>query len=313
LDKYIIVNNKNKKVDKLKNNDKVGDSNQITREYFDSLLIETRYIDSVIPSTTLELYGQTFFTPIMTAALSHLNGCHPNGMTEMAEGAVAANAVMWVGMGDEDELESITATGAKTIKIIKPYADNSLIYRKIEHAEKCGVLAIGMDIDHAFNNKGQYDTVMGSPMSNKTLDEIKSFIKATTLPFIIKGVLSEQDTYRSIEAGAKGIVISHHHGIQDFAVPPLMVLPKIAKIVDSNIPIFVDCGISSGMDAFKALALGATAVSVGRGLMNSLSEKGANGVKKKIEEMTGELSCVMARTCSKDIKHVDSSIIKKRL
>lgn len=65
----------------------------------------------------------------------------------------------------------------------------------------------------------------------------------------------------------------------------------------------------------SALALGATAVSVGRELMNSLSEKGANGVKKRIEEMTEELTeeltCVMSRTCSKDINHIDSSIIKK--
>lgn len=295
----------------LKQNSKVGNSDQITREYFDSLLIETRYIDSVIPSTTLELYGQTFSTPIMTAALSHLNGCHPDGLTEMARGAVAANAVMWAGMGDEAELESMIATGAKTIKIIKPYADDSIIFRKIEHAEKYGALAVGMDIDHAFNSKGQPDAVMDFSMSNKTLDEIKTYIKATKLPFIIKGVLSEQDAYKCLEAGAEGIVISHHHGIQDFAVPPLMILPKIVEVVNSRIPIFVDCCISSGMDAFKALALGATAVSVGRKFMNSLSDGGADGVQNKIEEMTEELSCVMARTCSKDILYIDSSVIWK--
>lgn len=296
----------------IQQNIKVGDSNQITREYFDSLLLEVRHIDSVIPSTALELYGEMFATPIMTAALSHLNGCRPNGMTEMAKGSFAANAVMWTGMGDEAELESITATGAKTIKIIKPHADNDIIFKKIEHAEKCGVLAMGMDIDHAFNNKGQYDTVIGAPMSPKTLDEIKSFIKATKLPFIIKGVLSEQDAYKCMEAGAKGIVISHHHGIQDFAVPPLMILPKIAKIIDHSIPIFVDCCISSGIDAFKALALGATAVCVGRTLMNSLTEDGATGVQRKITDMTEELSGAMARTCSADIMHIDSSVIWKK-
>jgi 4-hydroxymandelate oxidase len=67
-----------------------------------------RHIDSVIPSTTLELYGQTFSTPIMTAALSHLDKYHPNGIAEMAKGAFAANAVMWSGMGEESELESFT-------------------------------------------------------------------------------------------------------------------------------------------------------------------------------------------------------------
>ncbi|MDF2944089.1 MAG: FMN-dependent alpha-hydroxy acid dehydrogenase [Herbinix sp.] len=293
-------------------NIKAGDANQITREYYDSLLIEMRHIDSVLPCTTFELYGEKFATPIMTAALSHLDKTRLNGTIEMSKGAFDANAVMWTGMGDEAELEAIIATGAKTIKIIKPHSDNDIIFRKIEHAEKCGVLAMGMDIDHAFNHKGEYDTVLGEPMSPKTLDEIKGFIKATKLPFIIKGVLSEQDAYKCLEAGAKGIVISHHHGILDYAIPPLMILPKIAKVIDHSIPIFVDCGILSGLDAFKALALGATAVSVGRALMNSLIEDGANGVKKKIDDMTVELSGAMARTCSRDIMHIDSSVIWKQ-
>jgi 4-hydroxymandelate oxidase len=287
---------------------KIGDSNEITRQYFDSLLLELRYIDSVIPSTKLELYGESFSTPVMTAALSHLG----KGMVDMAKGAFDANAVMWSGMGEDAELEAITATGAKTIKIIKPYADDSRIYKQIEHAEKCGALAVGIDIDHSFNHKGQFDNVLGDEMNCKSLAEIKDFVKATKLPFVIKGVLSQQDTYKCIEAGVKGIVVSHHHGIQDFAVPPLMILPKIAKVVDSSIPIFVDCCISSGMDVFKALALGATAVSVGRALMEPVKVGGAKGAQEKIQQMTEELATVMARTCSQDLAHIDSSVIWTR-
>jgi len=293
----------------MENEYKTGDSNQITRDYFDSLLLELRQIDSVIPDTEFELYGENFSTPIMTAALSHLNNTHPEGMTELARGAEAADAVMWVGMGDKEELESIISTGAKTIKIIKPYADNNMIFDKIEHAEKNGALAVGMDIDHAFNNKGEPDNVAGFTMSAKTIEEIKSYISATKLPFIIKGVLSEQDAYKCIEVGAEGIVVSHHHGIQDFAVPPLMLLPKIAEVVNNRIPIFVDCSISSGMDAFKALALGANAVSVGRGLMAPLGDRGAQGVQQKIKEMTEELSAAMARTCSEDLMNIEASVI----
>ncbi|MDF2907062.1 MAG: FMN-dependent alpha-hydroxy acid dehydrogenase [Herbinix sp.] len=288
------------------------DANQITREYFDSLMIEMRHIDAVLPSTTFELYGETFATPIMTAALSHLSNCHPGGMAEMARGAVGANAVMWTGMGEESELEAITATGARTIKIIKPHADNKNIYRKIEHAEQCGCFAVGMDIDHAFNSQGQYDTVLGLPMTGKTLEEIKDFVKATKLPFIIKGVLSERDTDKCLEAGVKGIVVSHHHGIQNYAIPPLMILPKIAKLVNHSIPIFVDCGVTNGMDAFKALALGASAVSVGRELMTHLSHGGAEGVQKRLNEMNQELAGAMARTCSPDLKSIDPSVIWSR-
>ena len=294
------------------NNIRAGDANQITREYFDSLLIEMRHIDAVIPNTTLNLYGETFSTPVMMAALSHLERCHSEGMTEMARGAKAANAVMWAGMGDYDELERITATGAKTIKIIKPYADNDEIFRKIEHAEKCGCIGVGIDVDHSFNSRGEYDVVLGLHMTGKSLDEIAQFVKATKLPFIIKGVLSTQDAHKCIEAGVNGIVVSHHHGILDYATPPLMILPEIVKVIDGKMPIFVDCGVESGIDVFKAIALGATAVSVGRAMMGPLSESGADGIVKTVHDYTAQLAGAMSRTCSPDISHIEASLIWKK-
>jgi len=286
-----------------------GDSTQITRDYFDSILVEMRHIDGVLPSTKMELYGETFSTPVMLAALSHLQGCHPEGMAEAARGIKAAGTVMWAGMGSEAELEAITATGARTIKIIKPYADNRDIFKKIEHAEKCGCLAVGMDVDHAFDRKGNYDVVHDLQMRPKSLDEIREFVKATKLPFIIKGVLSEQDTYKCLDAGVRGIVVSHHHGHIDYALPPLCVLPAIVRIVRKRIPVFVDCSINRGTDAFKALALGADAVSAGRIIMEPLRAEGAEGVRKTIAAMTEELAGIMAATNSPDIRHIDPSVL----
>lgn len=291
---------------------RAGDSNRITREYFDSLLIELRHIDAVIPDTTLTLYGETFATPVMMAALSHLERCHPDGMTEMARGAKAADAVMWAGMGEADELERITGTGAKTISIIKPYADNDDIMRRIAHAEKCGCIAVGMDIDHQFNVRGEHDIVIDFQMAPKSLAEIAGFVKATKLPFILKGIMSAQDACKCIEAGVKGIVVSHHAGKLDYSVPPLMVLPKILEAAAGKLDIFVDCGVESGLDVFKALALGATAVSAGRVMMGPLTESGSAGVRKKVEEMTAELAGAMARSCTHDITRIDPSIIWKK-
>ncbi len=292
--------------------ERAGDANQITREYFDSLLIEMRHLDGVLPSTSFSLYGETFDTPIMTAALSHLNNCRPNGGVEMAKGVFQAKSVMWTGMGEEDELEAMIETGARTIKIIKPHQDNKVIFRKLEHAQSHGAFAAGMDIDHAFNGKGDYDNVLGLPMVPKTLNEIKAFVKATNLPFIIKGVLSVQDALKCLDAGVKGIVVSHHHGILNYAVPPLMVLPKIKQAIGSSMSIFVDCGVESGIDAFKALALGATAVCVGRALMGPLQDEGAEGVRKKIEDMTKELKGAMARTSTAAVNSIDPSLIWSR-
>ena len=283
----------------------------ITREYFDSLLLETRYLDSSTPSTSLTLFGEKFDTPIMTAALSHLHNTAQNGMVIYAKAAALSNAVPWVGMGEDDELEAVLATGARSIKIIKPHADNAEVFRKIEHAVAHGCFAVGMDIDHAFNSEGGCDNVFGLPMAPKSTEELAEFVAAARVPFIVKGVLSPQDAEKSVKAGAAGLVVSHHHGMMEYSVPPLLVLPDILSAVGGSVPVFVDCGIESGMDAYKCLALGATAVSVGRHLM-PLLKQGPEAVAARIRQMTAELAGVMARTGVKSLKDIDPSVIHKR-
>jgi isopentenyl diphosphate isomerase/L-lactate dehydrogenase-like FMN-dependent dehydrogenase len=286
-----------------------GSSQQITREYFDSLLVEMRTIDSVEASTKTTLFGTEISTPVMVAALSALHEVRPNGMIETAKGAAAAGTVMWSGIGPEDELEQLIAAGAKVIKIVKPYADKDLIFKKLEHAEKAGVLAVGMDTDYVFGRIQNKYSARGFPVGPKTLADIKSFVKATKLPFIVKGVLSERDAEKAVEAGAGGIVVSHHNGVLSCAVPPLKILPKIKKLLGETIPIFVDCGIKSGMDAFKALALGASGVCVGTQVIAGLSKDGSAGVQKVLEDITAELNWAMNMTGSPDSWHIDPSVI----
>lgn len=287
------------------------DSNQITRDYFDSLLLESRYIDSDLPSLDFELFGEKFKTPIMTAALSHLHKICDNAMVEIAKGACNAGAVHWVGMGEPEEMEEIFAA-AKTVRIIKPHADNNDVLWRIDHAIKHGAFAVGMDIDHAFSWDGKYDNVLGLAMKPKSLDEIKMFVKAAgDTPFIVKGVLSISDAEKCAEAGVAGIVVSHHHGIMNYAVPPLQILPDIKKAVGDKMKIFIDCGFESGMDVYKALALGADAVCVGRNLMGPLSE-GASGVERRINELNRELRATMARTGVKNLSEFDASVIHPR-
>ena len=283
----------------------------ITRDYFDSLLLETRYIDSVLPSTKMTLFGEVFDTPIMTAALSHLNNTTTEGMAVYAKGAKLSNAVHWVGMGEDEELERVVATGAKSIKIIKPHADNTEVFRKIEHALSLGCFAIGMDTDHAFNSEGGYDNVMGLPMKPKSSAEIAEFVQAAKVPFIVKGVLSPHDAEKCAKAGCAGIVVSHHHGMVQYSVPPLMVLQDILSAVGNEMEVFIDCGIVSGMDAYKCLALGTKAVSVGRHLM-PLLKQGPEAVSQRINEMTAELAGIMARTGIKTLEEMDSTIIHRR-
>ena len=222
-----------------------------------------------------------------------------------------SGAVHWIGMGDEAELEAILATGARTIKIIKPHADNDVVFKKIEHAVSAGCFAVGMDIDHAFNSEGGYDRVFDLPMKAKSESELSEFVKAAGIPFIAKGVLSARDAEKCVRAGCAGLVVSHHHGMIRYSVPPLMMLPEILSAVGHSVPVFVDCGIESGMDAYKCLALGATAVSVGRHLM-PLLKAGPEAVAARINEMTAELAGVMARTGVASLDKMDPTVIHKR-
>ena len=284
-------------------------SDVITRAYIDSLLVEVRHLDAVMPSTEMTLFGKTFATPVATAALSHMGNQYPDGMAAMADGANQAGALVFSGMGPKEELERMVATGAQVIKIIKPYEDRQSVYDKIRHAEEIGCLAVGIDTDHAFS-RGGYDEIEGMKMFPLSSAELADMVKATKLPFFIKGVLSRKEARKCLDCGVKGMVVSHHNGRIDTAVPPLMVLPEIAEEVNGEAVLFVDCAIQSGLDVLKCLALGATGACVGRPLMKPLREQGAAGVRDTIQSITTDLRYNMAMTASPDVKSVDPTIIR---
>ena len=286
-------------------------TDELTREFFDSIMVMPRYIDGDIPDISIEIFGRKYDTPVMTAALSHLHNTVQGGMCEFAKGAKLAGALHFVGMSEDDEFDEIAAVGADTVKIVKPHADEDVIFRKIERAVNAGAVAVGMDIDHSISGNGTYDNVMGLKMEPKTLAQISSYVKAASVPFVVKGVLSPEDACKSAEAGAKAIIVSHHHGIMDSMVPPLYMLPEIKKAVGDSVKVLVDCGFESGMDVYKALALGADGVGIGRALMGPLKE-GGDGVYRKIQEINGQLKTVMARTGFKSVGEMDASALKFR-
>ncbi len=287
-------------------------SDAITRDYFDSLLFELRQIDCTVPDTGFELFGEHFSTPIMTAAVSHLKYGARNGMVEMAEGAALIGAVNWSGMGSKEEIKAICATGAKTIKIVKPYEQDEDVLWRLKFCEDCGCMAVGVDIDHAAGSDGRGDVVFGERMAYKSAKQLESYAKSVDIPFVVKGVLSVTDAVKCCDFGAAAIVLSHHHGIMPYAVPPLRLLPEIKQAVGNRLKIFIDCGIESGYDAAKCLALGADAVSVGRGVMPDIEKGGAAGCASRLSAITDQLRQVMGRTGLSKLSDFEPSILRKR-
>ena len=293
---------------------RADDANVYNRSYLDSIHVEMRVIDAVEPSLKTIIFGEEFNSPIMMPAFSHLNKVLKNGKKPMLEYAKAARdlrIVNWVGMEPDEEYAEIAAEGARTVRIIKPFADHGMILEQIRFAIEHGAIAVGVDIDHVPGTNGRYDIVDGLPLGPVLLSDLKEYVKAAgNTPFIAKGVLSVQDALKCKDAGCAGIVISHHHGRIPFGVAPLMVLPKIkVALAGSGISLFVDCGIDTGYDAYKALALGADAVSVGRGILKPLLQEGAEGVKETVGKMNEQLSELMMYTCVKDTRSFDASVL----
>ncbi|MBR5712820.1 MAG: alpha-hydroxy-acid oxidizing protein [Lachnospiraceae bacterium] len=291
---------------------RVSDANEITARYMDSILIEERLIDSVCADTTTEFLGGTFSMPVMTPAFSHLRnyeGRPQNGLIEYSIAARECNILNFCGMMENDMFREIAKTGAKTVRIVKPYADNAKVRDQLKFAEDEGAFGVGMDIDHIFGGNG-YDIVVGEEMAAQTSDMLRSYVESTNLPFVVKGVLSVEDAVKCAQIGAKAIIVSHHHGRLPYAVPPMKVLPKIREaLAGTGVEIIVDCGIGSGADVYKSLALGAGAAAVGRSMLPYLEKDGADGVIRYLQSVGRELRFIMSCTGCADVKSIDDSAL----
>lgn len=291
---------------------RVSDANEITARYMDSILIEERLIDSVKADVSTTILGETFLSPVLTPAFSHL-GCYDgrehNGLEEYSMATRECNTLNFVGMMENDMFQKIINTGAKTVRIVKPYADNGKVRDQFQFAEAAGAFGIGMDIDHIFGMTG-YDIVVGETMAAQTADMLRSYVESTKLPFVVKGVLSVADAVKCKEIGVKAIIVSHHHGRLPYAVPPMMVLPEIKEaLAGSGVEIFLDCGISTGADVYKALALGADAVAVGRSMLPHLEKGGTQGVVKFLNNVADELRYIMSSTGFSKVSEIDDSAL----
>lgn len=292
---------------------KASDANRITREYMDSILITERLIGSVEPDTETEIFGHKYASPIMMPAFSHLKPFgegRENGLVEYAKAAKQKRLLNWIGMCENDAYDEIAAVGVPTVRIVKPYKDNGKIMDQLLHAQEAGAVAVGIDTDHIFGGNGKYDVVLGEEMTCQSAKDIERYVSSLRIPFVIKGVLSKEDAAICLDCGVKGIVVSHHSGRLPFAVPPLSVLPEIREKVGDKMTVFVDCHIDTGADVFKALALGADAVSVGRAMMPALTENGIQGVADYVEGMEKELKMIMAFTGAGNVSGISRDVLR---
>ncbi|KWU02823.1 glycolate oxidase [Lactobacillus crispatus] len=247
---------------------RADDANVHNRAYLDNILVEMRVIDAVEPDLTTTIFGKKYASPLTLAALSHLNKVLPDKsrkpMQEKVATAKKMNVLNWIGMESNEDYREIVRDAGDTVRIVKPYADHEQIIGELRLAEELGAVAVGMDIDHVPGENGKYDVVDGIPLGPITFNDLEEYVKATRLPFVVKGVLSVRDAVKARDAG---------------------------------------------FDAYKALALGADAVLIGRGILPELLNDGQKGVEDKLVKLNEQLSQMMLYTGIKDTRSFDPTVL----
>lgn len=256
---------------------------------------------------SIELFGKKFSAPIFVAPIGGMDINYGGKLSEeeyhrrTLTGAKAAGIAAFTGDGANDDyfnapLKPLKEVGGWGIPTLKPWSQEK-IFEKIKIVEDLDVLALAMDIDSAGL---VHLAASGKPVYSKTVDDLKAIVDSTKLPFIIKGIMSGKGAEKAVQSGAYGIVVSNHGGrVLDNTPATTEMLPEIRKAVGKRIKIFVDGGIRTGADVFKALALGADAVLIGRTFTISAFGGGAEGVQLYTEKLMTELRDTMLMTgCS---------------
>ncbi len=271
------------------------------------------------PDTTIVFLGQTLGVPIMIAPI----GGVPLNMTEaMSEdeyceavclGANDAGTLAFTGDSGKEGifeagLHQLEKTAGKMIPTIKPRLNPAII----EYAHRAiagGATMLACDIDAAVLINMR---LFGQPVEPKTAFAIEEVVKALEVPFIIKGIMSGNEAIACERAGAAAVVVSNHGGrILDGMVGTFDILEDVVSAVKGKIPVIIDGGVRTGEDVFKALAMGADAVLIGRPAAIAAVGGGREGVAAMIDRMKQELKDAMMMTGYRTVGDIRKEAIRK--
>lgn len=294
--------------------------------------------------TRVTLFGRTFEHPILLAPVAYQKMAHPEGERATMLGASAMKAGMIVSTQSTVLLEDL-AREAQAPLWFQLYVqrDRALTQSLVARAEAAGFEAIVVTVDapvlgprnreqrsgfrlmsgvEAVNLRGQpaaatRHLAAGASVFTSGLLEVAptwtdiAWLRSITrLPVLLKGIMSAEDAARAVQEGVAGIVVSNHGGRTLDTLPATLdVLPRIAAQVAGRVPILFDGGIRRGTDILKALALGASAVLVGRPYLYGLAAAGAPGVAHVINILRTELEFAMVLTGRATVAEIDASVI----
>lgn len=270
------------------------------------------------PDTRLELFGRQFRYPFFVGPVGAVTMHYGNKYDDMTYNNLVVKACAEHGIAaftgdglDEAVMKgacrAIAASEGVGVPTVKPW-NMETVQEKLQLVKASGCFAVAMDIDAAGLPflKG-----MNPPAGSKTVAQLKEIAQMAEVPLILKGIMTVRGALKAKEAGAAGIVVSNHGGrVLDQCPATAEVLAEIVDALrGSDVRIFVDGGIRSGVDVFKALAIGADAVMICRPFVPAVYGGAEEGVKLLIDRIGAELEDTMVMCGAKDLRSIDRDMV----
>jgi isopentenyl diphosphate isomerase/L-lactate dehydrogenase-like FMN-dependent dehydrogenase len=286
-----------------------------------------RLVDASKTDTSLQMFGATWESPIFLCPVGGQKAFHASGEVGVARAAKGKKMIQCLSTQTSTSIEEVTqALGtAPWYQLYMPadWASTEKMIRRVE-ATGCPVLAWTVDLLGGRNTetaekfrrldtrdcglchttpqggrrpRPMFEGIEGGNPSGATWSYVERLKKMTRMKILIKGIETGEDGRLARESGADGVIVSNHGGrATETYRSTIEALPEVVDAVAGQIPVFVDGGFRRGTDIYKALALGARAVGVGRPYIWGLGAFGQEGVERVIDILRAELALVM-RQC----------------
>jgi 4-hydroxymandelate oxidase len=287
--------------------------------------------------TTTTILGREVRTPILLAPAGRQRALHPDGEMAAAAAARDAGSIYCLATSATTDLHDIVTVGARTWLQLYVSTDRDWTSMVVSEAQAHGFEQIVVTVDrpteayrprsarhgglgplpagvHVTSHRGDGSTRSSEPgVWDPSLSwaDVSAMKEETSLPIAVKGVLRADDARRAVDAGVDAIVVSNHGGRQiDGSIPTARALPRVLDAVHGAVPVYVDGGIRSGGDVFRALALGADAALVGRPYLWALADGGQAGVLNLLGRMNAELAELMSLAGCGSIDDITPDLIE---
>ena len=267
--------------------------------------------------TSLELFGKVFKYPFFAGPVGALNLHYSDKYddvtynTLLVDSCAKAGIAAFTGDGTNPGImaaatAAVQAAGGLGVPTVKPW-NLDIIREKMELVKAAGAFAVAMDVDAAGL---PFLKNMTPPAGSKTVEELRSIAEMAGVPFIVKGIMTPKAALKAKEAGAAAILVSNHGGrVLDQCPATAEVLERIVKAVDGSMKVLVDGGIRTGVDVFKALAMGADGVIIARPFVTAVYGGGAEGVQCYVDKIGAELADTMAMCGAFSLSEISRDMI----